>query len=204
MAVFANPEPLVVRKCSCSGSVEYQDELGVKEYIVKCHFGASGENQAVPGVYTVVKGDDHVTFSLTCASREPECYAFSGSEWEPFFDRNVGYVRFFLPTVTHIGVWAFGATAIQDLYIPDCVVELEDNCFWCCNVRRVTFGMSPSVERIGVEAFCGSQIEEFYVPDSVRELSAVCFSSCMRLRYVRRKAYSTKSYRCSCICEFLY
>ena len=191
MTLFANQESLVVRECSCSCSVEYKDELGAKEYVVNCHFRHSDEKQAIAGVYYVTKGDNHVIPFSTCAGREVKSISLASDEWQPACVRDMCYFRFYLSTVRIIGVWAFASTAIEDLYIPDSVVELGDCCFHQSHVRRLTFGMSPSVERIGAHAFAGTQIEELFVPDSVRELASRCFSYCVNLRHVTFGASSS-------------
>ena len=94
-----------------------------------------------------------------------------------------------------------GCSAIEEIFVPDCVRKLCGNCFsGCSSLRCVRFGSSSRLERIGIAAFSmredkwvrgrrvfqwyGCPLEEIFIPGSVRVLRDRCFCGCSRLRRV--------------------
>ena len=57
---------------------------------------------------------------------------------------------------------------LEEIVVPDCVEELFESCFWCCeSLLRVTFGESSSLRRIAERAFLGSGVREIHTPDGI-------------------------------------
>ena len=74
---------------------------------------------------------------------------------------------------------------LQEISIPDSVVELGGYCFKRSrHLRSVRFGVSSQLEKVGDESFSESGIESICLPDHVRELGKKCFYECCRLRHV--------------------
>ena len=72
-----------------------------------------------------------------------------------------------------------------DIFIPNNVRELCDECFCgCSKLCRVAFGPSSSLVRMGVSCFELTKIREVTIPDSVRQLGDRCFYLCESLSRV--------------------
>ena len=57
-------------------------------------------------------------------------------------------------SLERIGDSCFALSSVEEVAIPDGVLELCDGCFASCNcLRRVTFGSSSTLELIGFGAF---------------------------------------------------
>ena len=83
-------------------------------------------------------------------------------------------------------------TNVEELDLPDSVLELCDGCFDDFrSLRRLTFGAGSKLERIGNNAFFSMiHIKELEIPDSLRELGNHCFSGCVHLKRVTFSASS--------------
>lgn len=95
---------------------------------------------------------------------------------------------------------------VRDVYVPDHVRELCDDCFSRANIEWIAFGAESCLERIGARAFTwrrewdlegartncyqGCPIHEIHIPDSVREIGKECFSGCDNLRVVTFRSTS--------------
>ena len=78
-----------------------------------------------------------------------------------------------------------GACPLTEIYIPDSVEELCDDCFFQCqNLSRIIFGPQSSLRRLGNSVFfglyhnCAPQLTEIRIPDRVETIGRDCFYCC--------------------------
>ena len=81
--------------------------------------------------------------------------------------------------IKSIGAKAFAHTAIQEICIPDTVVELGNECFaWCRGLKSVRFGINSQLRIMGIGAFMHTGIADLHVPNSVEEIGYHCCYNC--------------------------
>lgn len=83
-----------------------------------------------------------------------------------------------------IGERAFSSCKLQSIYIPDTVIEIEENAFcFCSELRAIT--LPESLESIGKAAFnyC-SQLTAVTLPDSIEQIGGNPFVGCYAMSKV--------------------
>ena len=84
-----------------------------------------------------------------------------------------------LTSVERIGAFCFAHSGVEEMSIPDSVVELGGWCFnRCGRLRRVTFRSSSCLERIGELCFGASGMIELKIPGAVGVIGGGAFSDC--------------------------
>ena len=83
-----------------------------------------------------------------------------------------------------IGKLAFCRTSVEEVSIPDSVVELGDRCFYGCkSLRRIRFGTGSRLERVGAEAFSTGD-DTISAPDDI--LNIIQRSDLMRYNNLKQ------------------
>ena len=81
--------------------------------------------------------------------------------------------------------WSLSLNEPKWIRVPDCVVEIPDECFRKgVHVEMVTFGANSSLRRIGEHAFSRSQIKSICIPKSVTEIGRKAFARCRQMQTV--------------------
>ena len=88
-------------------------------------------------------------------------------------------------SVEIIDQWAFGATGITSITIPEEVNVIKSNTFWSCKSLK-SVKLPSSLETIESKAFekCVA-LEELEIPDSVEKIESGAFNYCASLKHVR-------------------
>lgn len=112
----------------------------------------------------------HIEFPSTLESIED--YAFNQSRLETII---------FAPnsSLKAIGNFAFLSTPINEITIPEGVVEIGEECFAHSGVKII--GLPSTLERIGKNAFLDCYMQSIDIPDNVTEISEGAFAHCKKL-----------------------
>lgn len=78
-----------------------------------------------------------------------------------------------LPNLTHIGSAAFNNGHIEDVILPDSLVEIGPDAFSYNSLRSVTFG--EGLKKTGVAAFSWNEIAKVTLPSTITEISDESF-----------------------------
>lgn len=85
--------------------------------------------------------------------------------------------------VTKIGTAAFCGCVIQEIVIPETVVEIGSAAFECCSPLE-TIKLPSNLKKIEDSTFRSSGIKEIVIPESVTEIKGTAFDSCDNLETI--------------------
>jgi hypothetical protein len=107
--------------------------------------------------------------------------------------------------ITHIGDWAFQASGLRTIVLPDSLTTLDDSAFstcqdltsvifgkglqtipetcfaQCTSLTNVEFGVDSAVETIETRAFQGCGLINISLPDSLMQIGSQAFANCASL-----------------------
>lgn len=84
---------------------------------------------------------------------------------------------------THLGILLYADNDLEDVIVPDNVVEIAPYAFSGCNMKSIK--LPESLEEIGQYCFSSCpNLEEITIPRKVKEIKRNCFNSCENLKVI--------------------